>query len=107
MRPNVVIYDLEVAKAIPPTSRRPLEPDIEYCRGWDDHPNMGISVLCAYDFANERPYVFCKDNLPAFAYPIDQAEHLVGFNNCRFDNLVIQASSGLVIPPEKCTDLLR
>lgn len=106
MKPSVIFYDLEIEKAIPPRDGR-LISGIEYCKGWDDHANMGIAVLCVYDFANERPIVICKDNLSQFVSLIAQADYLVGFNNYKFDNRVIHASTGIHLPGHKCVDLLR
>jgi hypothetical protein len=37
-----ILYDLEIKNAIPDKS--PI-PGIEYCGGWNDHGNMGISVI--------------------------------------------------------------
>lgn len=41
---KILIYDCEIIKAI----RDPKKVDlahIEYCNGWDDYENMGISVI--------------------------------------------------------------
>lgn len=104
MKPNCIFYDLEILKAIPDWSG--IRKDgIEYCTGWDDHANMGISVLCAYDFANELPLVYCADNLSAFASLVGRADWLIGFNNARFDNRVL-ACNGIEIAESKTIDLL-
>jgi len=105
MKPNVVIYDAEIEKAIPDRNGQRLT-GIEYCAGWDDHKNMGISVLCAYDFANELPIVYCKDNLHTFYSLISRAEYLIGFNSLRFDNKLLEAN-GIKVPDGKTIDLLR
>lgn len=104
MKPNVVVYDLEILRAIPDRSGQRL-PNIEYCAGWDDHANMGVSVLCAYDFANELPLVYCADNLSDFQGLAGRADWLVGFNNRRFDNRVL-AHNGIEVPDDKTVDLL-
>lgn len=41
---NVIIFDCEIEKAILPKGTEPLT-DIEYCEGWHDIENMGISVI--------------------------------------------------------------
>jgi hypothetical protein len=45
------IYDLEIAKAIPPKADTDRLPGIEYCGGWADYANMGIAcwALCFLD----------------------------------------------------------
>ncbi|MGH9767206.1 MAG: hypothetical protein ACREAB_07205 [Blastocatellia bacterium] len=90
-------------KAIP--DRGGFLSDIEYCAGWDDHANMGVACLCAYDFANELPLVYRGDNLHTFYGPISRAEYLIGFNNARFDNRVLEAN-GIKVPDSKTIDLL-
>lgn len=39
---NALIYDIEIVKGIPDKKKTMLE-GIEYCAGWEDHANMGIS----------------------------------------------------------------
>lgn len=104
MKPNVVIYDLEILRAIPDRSGNRLS-GVEYCAGWEDHANMGVSVLCAYDFANELPLVYCADNLSDFQGLVNRADWLVGFNNRRFDNSVL-AHNGIEVSADKTVDLL-
>ena len=105
MKPNAVIYDIEIEKAILGRGQTPIQ-GIEYCGGFDDHANAGVSVVCAYDFANELPIVYCQDNLPSFQRLIDSADYLIGFNNKRFDNSVLR-HNGIEVPDGKTVDLLR
>ena len=56
----MLIYDLEIVKAIP-DRKKAREPDIEYCSGWHDHANMGVSVIGAYDAIEDRFRVFTKE----------------------------------------------
>jgi hypothetical protein len=68
---------------------------------------MGISVLCTYDYVEDRYRVFCVDNKEDFAARIKGAL-CVGFNNIPFDNAVLAATSGWEAPKEEsCYDLLR
>lgn len=105
---NIVIYDIEILRAI----RRPNEeviPGVEYCGGFDDHENCGISTLCAYEEAPDgsiMAQVFCADNLKEFQTVVDQARWVIGFNNSKFDDKVCLAN-GIVIPFSKSIDLLR
>lgn len=108
---NAFIYDIEIAKAIPERNGQ-NEADIEYCAGWDDHANMGISVICGYEYASQRYRVFCADNMHEFVAAIERADLIVGFNSIPFDNAVIRAVwQPLVKFPDnwesKSYDLLR
>ena len=106
---NALVYDLEIIKAIPPkmNGSNQLELGIEYCKGWGDHKNMGISVLCAYDYKEDRYRVFTEDNKEEFIELTHERSPLVGFNNISFDNKVIEACWGMLIPPDQCFDILR
>lgn len=88
--PNLaLVYDLEIVKAIPDAGQ-PRVKGIDYCEGWDDHANMGISVLCAYDYLEDRYRVFCADNLDDFLKLCRERNPLVSFNGLGFDNRVIK-----------------
>jgi hypothetical protein len=106
---NIIVYDLEIIKAIPPKDTPKLE-DIEYCDGWNSHADMGISVIGAYDFGEDRYRVFTKDNWGEFAAmssPEFRDEFIfAGFNSIPFDNKVLNYN-GIVIPEIYCYDLLR
>lgn len=103
---NTIIYDLEILKAIPDKSGKHID-GVEYCKGWADHANMGISVLCIYDYIEDRYRVFCGDNKEQFASRIKGAL-CVGFNSIPFDNTVLSATLGWNAPKEEnCYDLLR
>lgn len=97
---KALVYDIEIEKAIARKDDEKLA-EYEYCAGWQDHANMGISVIGAYDYAEDRYRVFCKDNMHEFAQAVEDADLLVGFNNIAFDNAVIQATwAPLVKLPE-------
>lgn len=104
MLDRALVYDLEIIRAIPDRNEARIE-GIEYCAGWGDHANMGISVLCAYDYAEQRYRVFCADNLKEFAALCASRYPLVGFNNLDFDNRVL-AAAGVMIEPDCCYDIL-
>jgi hypothetical protein len=87
---NALVYDLEIVKAIAKKGEKRVE-GVAYCNGWDDHGNMGISVLGAYDYQEDRYRVFCGDNLDEFIELAKQRELLVSFNGLSFDNKVILA----------------
>lgn len=101
----MLVYDIEIHNAIP-DSRNPTEADIQYCEGWKDHQGMGIACICCYDYKADRYRVFCRDNLAEFAALVDAQECVVGFNNQRFDDLVL-AAQGYEILAAKSYDLLQ
>ena len=89
-----LIYDIEIRKAVPSGAIKAgeLDPGIEYCQGWHDHRNMGVACVGAYDFGSQRYRVFAEDNRAGFIELANQASVLVGFNNIRFDDAVLNAS---------------
>lgn len=103
---NAIIYDCEIIKAIPNKDRTQQE-GIAYCGGWRDFSNMGISVIGAYDYVEDRYRVFCADNSKEFAELCNARDLCVGFNNIPFDNQLIRSSSPWLSPTDaNCYDLL-
>lgn len=93
---DALVYDIEIEKAIQGRNEERLE-GIEYCDGWRDHANMGISVICAFDYVTNRYRTFMRDNFEDFAALMEEREFLVGFNNIGFDNKTIRAALGIEI----------
>ena len=100
---KILIYDCEIIKAI----RDPKKVDlahIEYCNGWDDYENMGISVIGVniidtndgFDLVTNHNATLTSD-LSTFQYGLNGADVLVGFNNQSFDDKLLKAN-GLIIP---------
>jgi hypothetical protein len=102
---EALVYDLEIKRGVPMRGDSRLD-GVEYCAGWHDHPNMGVAVLCAYDYAEDRYRVFDEATLPEFAALAQRRAPLVGFNNVAFDNAVLRCA-GVTIDPARCYDLLR
>ena len=96
---KILIYDCEIIKAI----RDPKKVDlahIEYCNGWDDYENMGISVIGVNFITTGIDRVFNHTidvDLQSFKLGLDRTDVLVGFNNQSFDDKLIKAN-GFVIP---------
>ena len=86
----MIVYDIEIEKAILGKGETPQE-GIEYCKGWHDHVGMGISVVTAYDFFEDRYYVFLQDNLHELE-ALCSGRTVIGFNSSRFDDKVCMAS---------------
>lgn len=93
----LLVYDCEIIRAIPPPAGQERLPGIEYCKGWEDHENMGISVIGAYDYQEQRYRVFLQDNFNEFQRLLKEREILVGFNNINFDDKLI-AANGFRLP---------
>jgi len=108
----MIVYDLETVKAIPDKKSSHRNPKIEYCEGWHDHANMGVSVIGAYDYDEDRYRVFCKDNFGEFRKLAEKTNLLIGFNNILFDNRVLREmgnlfSNAIDINDDKCYDILQ
>lgn len=101
----MIIYDVETEKAILGRNEK-ADQGIDYCAGFGDFANMGISVIGVYDYSVERPRVFLEDNFEEFQKLIDAAECVVGFNNHKFDNKLLDANN-IKIPLEKSYDILE
>ncbi len=87
----MLIYDCEIIKAMPAEDDTIIE-GTEYCKGWRDFENMGVSVICAYDYVEERYRVFMLDNFDEFVELVAHRGLLIGFNNIAFDNQLCLAN---------------
>lgn len=103
---KLMVYDAEILNAIPSKKETRLE-GIQYCQGWGDHVGMGVSVITAYVW--DHGYrVFLADNFETFKELAEDPETLcIGFNNRTFDDLLVERSLGINIPPRRSYDLLR
>lgn len=99
----MIIYDCEIKKGIAPKGQKQI--GIEYCGGWRDFDNMGISVIGVFDYKEGRYRVFMDDNFDEFQVLLDTSQVIVGFNNRKFDDKLLGAS-GLRIDKNKSYDLL-
>lgn len=102
---KTLIYDCEIEKAILGKKESKI-PEIEYCDGWHDHENMGISVIGALEYNTGRSRVFMEDNMEEFEQAINETDFIVGFNNYSFDDELVLATTGVEIPKQKTIDLL-
>lgn len=107
---KILVYDCEIIKAVP-IDYKNVEPiaGIEYCEGWKDFDNMGISVIGAY-LSWEKEFIAFTDEskvkktskvlpLSYFQDALNEADILVGFNHISFDNNLIRAN-GFEIPTD-------
>lgn len=81
-----LVYDIEIYKAIHQGGE--WLDDIEYCKGFHDKANMGITVIAAFDLATRLPHIFLKDNFDKFVELAASREHIIGFFSKEFDDEV-------------------
>lgn len=121
---KILVYDCEIIKAVPIAYKNEAKIEgIEYCEGWHDHTNMGISVIGTYNNWNKEQIAFVNYEAMHMGYPsmedlklktikhfqdlLNECDILVGFNSIRFDNLLIEAN-GFTIPTHiKQYDILQ
>ena len=89
-----LLYDCEIIKCIPPKTGA-LDPDLEYCNGWEDYANMGISVVgwavlgegaSISDFSDPAHFEYFRSELAA------KAVNVIGFNSRNFDDRLMAAN---------------
>jgi hypothetical protein len=105
MELNAIIYDIEIEKAIPDRDGLNLEAGVEYCDGWKDFKNMGISVIGVYDYVEDRLLHYLKPQLQEFAALVARRDLVIGFNNRSFDDQLL-AANGITVPRAKSYDIL-
>lgn len=88
---SIIIYDTEIVNAIPSPREERIN-SLQYCGGWTDFKNMGISVLVAMELGTRYPRVFHEDNLQSALSMFLDAELIVGFNQVKFDNALVAAN---------------
>ena len=95
---KAIIYDCEIKNAIP-DKNEPLRPHINYCKGWEDHLGMGISVIGVFDYHVGQDRIFCEGNLSDFAALVDQRlNHYVrARKTLRVGNCVRRSSHGSIL----------
>lgn len=87
------VYDCEIIRRIP-IPGQPNNPKYEYCEGWHDFPNMGISVIAVMDIETDAMNTFTEDefgDFPDLWEGLPPPEQIVGFNSKQFhDNLLVE-----------------
>lgn len=101
----MIVYDCEIEKTIAKHDED-RRTGIEYCDGWRDFENMGLTVIGAYDYFTERYRVFCKDNLKEFQGLCDSTDLIIGFNNNQFDDVLV-SYHGIEVYQDKTYDILQ
>lgn len=106
-----LIYDCEIIRCIPSKGVRMIEEDsskwlsrfgdgLEYCSGWDDFENMGISVVGLADLNSGYSEIFIlnilnPDPIPPAGFSKLQSlfleNKILGFNSRNFDDNLCKA----------------
>ncbi len=74
--------------------RQPVVFDVETkhtFREFSEHAKLGISMVCAYDYASDQQYSFLESELSGLFRLFENASYVVGFNIISFDMPVLQA----------------
>ncbi len=104
----MLIFDIEIKNAILGKNEKP-EPNITYCNGFDDFENMGIAVICAYDYEERSPRIFLEDNLTGFqelvTHHTENDSDIISFNGNQFDIKLLDVN-GIIVPESSSYDLL-
>lgn len=91
---TTLIYDLEIKNAIIGPGET-AQAGITYCQGFDDHANMGISVIGTLALSPQgfTPRIYFAQDLSEFVDWVSRhVTLLIGYNNIRFDDPVIEAT---------------
>jgi hypothetical protein len=96
-----LFYDCEIIKCIP--NRDYNDPKYQYCDGWEDFENMGISVIGAYANWVDLYFAFEGHQLTEFQRLVQEADEIIGFNSISFDDNLVR-TNGIEI--ETTYDLL-
>ncbi len=75
--------------------------------GWHRADRMGISVGVLYDSATDRFYTYPEERIADLVRRLRDSPLVVGFNNKRFDNLVLSAYTDLPLHRLPTVDLLE
>jgi hypothetical protein len=89
---KTLIYDAEIINCIPSGE---INPNLSYCKDWNDYANMGIAVIgtwVSWKLPTRRYQAFTRQELDQFQELVNQAERIVGFNSLSFDDKLLQAN---------------
>lgn len=102
------VYDCEIIRCIP-IPGQPNNLKYEYCEGWHDFPNMGISVIAVIAIESDAINTFTENNFEDFVKLWEGShisEQVVSFNSNQFhDQLLIE--NGLASKPITTLDLAK
>lgn len=87
---NIVVFDCEIANEIDGTLVT-----------WGRKDLMGFSVGCLYDYLTGDYHVYFKNDIHRLADRLNCADLCVGFNILGFDNELIRAQGGELLPDDE------
>lgn len=88
---KILIYDSEIIKCIPDRNGYKKH-GLEYCAGWNDHINMGISLIGAWLSWDNSIRIYPQSAFNKFQQAVDKSDLIVGFNSLSFDDKLCQAN---------------
>lgn len=100
----MIVLDVEIVKGILGRDDQPIA-GIEYCGGWRDFANMGVSVACTHDLRTRLSRCFFQDELGELQTYL-AGKPTAGFNTRRFD-LPLLAHYGVMVDQAKHFDVLE
>jgi hypothetical protein len=104
-----IVYDCEILRCIPSKEIEIVSLEkredyfnrfgdgYQYCGGWEDFENMGITVICAIELKSDRTYTFVHPNVARFQELVYSTQKnnnkICGFNSANFDDRLCAANS--------------
>lgn len=88
---KILIYDCEIIKCIP-SKNGYKKPGFDYCAGWNDHANMGISLIGAWLSWDNSIRIYPQSAFDKFQEAVKQSDLIVGFNSISFDDKLCRAN---------------
>ena len=103
----MLLYDIEILRS---PKFDPKRPQYQYAAGWDDHLGMGITCIGYYNYATGDMGCYNWDagsnvSRQAIKDMFESADMVVGFNNHKFDDVMMNAH-GIKIVSHKSYDIL-
>jgi hypothetical protein len=97
------VIDVEIKKGILQRNEFAM-PGIEYCSGWRDFANMGVSVVCTFDLVTRLTRVFLEEDFDELRSYVGTGP-TAGFNTRGFD-LPLLKRYGVTVQEEQHFDAL-
>ena len=85
---KTLIYDCEIVKCIPYGSKNQ---NLQYCAGWNDYSNMGISLIGAWLSWDNSIRIYPQSAFENFQKAVFEADLIIGFNSLNFDDKLCAA----------------
>lgn len=91
---DYLIYDCEIIRCIP--TNEPRDSSFEYCEGWSDFEEMGISVIGCY-WSDSDEYdcwengYWGRNDIYQFLTGDEPLPYVIGFNSKSFDDNLLKA----------------